>query len=260
MQASVQKDALIHYTTEANLKEQFHSFYEGFFNQYREEGIQYISEKTPANIEAVEPILEGLDDAVFVNVYRDGRAVLASHFNVQKRAAKKGRRIREISLKKVCRLWNDSIDHYISVLENGKNIDRLYAIRYESLISKPQETYNSLLQFLNLEPLTESPDPSAIKFSDPKYDAHINDIWYTQEMYEQQFNEVNIDKWKQELSLFRKVYANIRMAENLDYLGYPISSIWLLLHKVSAVFSRRKMKKRLKGTVVHKTILNLRNA
>lgn len=260
MKASLKKDALTNYTSESHLKAQFKSFYKSFFNNYQEEGVIYISEKTPANIRAIDFILDGLDDALFLNVYRDGRGVLASHLKVQKRAVKKGKRIREISLRKVCRLWNDSIDQYVSVVESGKNIDRIYAIRYESLISNPKETYNNLLQFLNLDILPEAPEPSAIKFEDSKYDAHINDIWYTEEMYKQQFNPENIDKWKRELNFFQKIYANSVMSVNIDYLGYDVSGFWVSINKVLNSFSKKKVKKRLKGTLVHKTILNLRNA
>ncbi|MBI3500565.1 MAG: sulfotransferase, partial [Bacteroidetes bacterium] len=67
------------------LSENFRKFYHSFFNRQKFEKFDYVSEKVPKNILVAHSLMEIFPDAYFINIYRDGRDVLASHYQIMQR-------------------------------------------------------------------------------------------------------------------------------------------------------------------------------
>lgn len=247
MTQSVNNGSISTFVDHDFLKTSFKDFYTSFFHNYQGDDVHFLSEKTPANVFVIPQLLSVFQDAVFVNVHRDGRAVLASHMKVRKRARQKGEFLSDLSVKKVSRLWNSCIDQYWASNDNEQINSRIFNIRYEALIENPVTSLKPVFEYLNLELPENIMAPDQIKFDDAKYDAHVNDIWYTSEMYNQNYNKENIDKWRRELTGLQKFYGSIIMAKHLKALGYDISGSYIFLNGLASVFSWRGLKEKLKS-------------
>ncbi|MBL3655388.1 sulfotransferase family protein [Fulvivirga sediminis] len=230
MKKSIIRDSISMYVNEEKLIENFQKFTKSFFESSITDNTYYISEKTPSNIFAFLSFNEYLPSAKLLNVYRDGRAVVASFRNVRKRALKNGQYLENISLIASIKTWNNSIDAYFEYVEEVGN--NLYSVKYEDLVTNPRLVLLELMHWLDLELEDQMLSPELINFNDNKKDAKINDIWYTKGMYNQSFNTSNIDTWKKELNFFEKIISNILMADRLDRLEYPVKGIYLTLNRV----------------------------
>ena len=254
MSYSIDNGSISTFVDHDYLRNAFREFYSSFFHNYKEENIFFLSEKTPANVFVIPQLLSAFPDAVFVNVYRDGRAVLASHMKVRKRAREKGEYLSDLTIKKVSGLWNNCIDHFWSSEANEEINNRIFNIRYEDMVQNPVNSLKPIFSHLGLELPENIMTPDQIKFKDSKFDAHVNDIWYTNEMYNQNYNTENIDKWKRELTSWQKFVGSIVMAEHLKSLGYPVKSFYLFAHNFFSLFSIKRWRKRLK---TNKAILKI---
>jgi protein-tyrosine sulfotransferase len=216
------------------LKLLFEKFYAGFFDHLKKSNTFYISEKTPSNIFVAHEALTVFEDAFFINVIRDGRDVAQSHIQVKKRY-KKNKKFAGFSIKSTCRLWNSSIDNYFSLIKS-EHQSRIINICYESLIKDPENVLKELFSRLNLDFSTELLSPEKI---DNK--AHVNGIWYTEEMYKQSFNPNNIGKWNQ-LGFHKKILISSLTAINLQKLGYSVHPIYIKLNSFLNLFKRESLR------------------
>ena len=148
------------------------------------------------------------------------------------------------------RLWNNSIDVYFQLTEKSQLNSRLLNIQYESLILNPKTELKQIFDFFGLDYHERMLSPEAIAFNDDKHDAHINDIWYTKEMYNQSYNEKNIDKWKKELNFIIKFRGSVLMARNLKKLGYSIPKFYLALNSFNQMLSPKEIKNKIRKSWV----------
>jgi sulfotransferase family protein len=248
--SGIERNSLYSYVNKDELNEKFNSFIFSFFNKYIESDTNFISEKSPSNILVSWQLMQIFPESVFINIYRDGRAVLSSHFDVKKRAKKQKTRIMKINIFNVCRHWNNSINSYF---ELTKKIDpnRILNIKYEDLITTPEQALLELFNFLNLMPNKKMLNPENIIFNNSKHDARINDIWYTKEMYAQKFNTHNIEKWRNNLNILQKLIANILMSINLNKLGYSTNKFHRRINKFILFLSIQRLKKKLKNSSIY---------
>ena len=202
------------------LEKMVKQLYDGLLLAHDSGDLQYISEKTPTNIHVAETLLRTYPSSRFINVYRDGRAVLNSHFNVKKRAKKKDKNLTEISLRKTSIQWNKCIEDGINAKHNFPN--RVINISYEKLIASPDKLLTAVFNRLNLLTYSEMLKPESIELKEGEGKPHINNIWYTEEMYGKGFDTSKLTEWKKEMSSFQQFWASSIMYFNLKALGYNV--------------------------------------
>ena len=212
----------------------FRNFYQGFFQELllKNKDAIYISEKTPINIDVIEDLLEVIPESKFINVVRDGRDVVLSHFNVKKRSKNKGIKIdrKKWTTSAISMLWNRSINSYFNAIKKSDFQARIFTVKFEDLVKKPQKVLLELFSFLNLSFEDKILFPEQI--NPQETGAIIDGIWYTEEMYIQKFNAQRIGKWETELNLQDKITANIFMSNNLSKLGYEVNQFALKLNQL----------------------------
>jgi protein-tyrosine sulfotransferase len=187
---------------------------------------EYISEKTPSNIDCAERILDLIPDSKFIYVYRDGRDVVNSYKEVRKRARENGE-LMKFSIRDWAKKWNDASRRYSELKGNNKYNGRHIAVKYEELISKPEETLKQIMIFLGLK-LEEQqliPEAEGANVLNMKVDG----IWYTDKMYEQKINARNSYKWQKELTLLQRIMYQTMMAYRLKEYGYAVSPVYIKL-------------------------------
>lgn len=221
------------------LKNNFRSFYNAFFCDLNTGNIKYISEKTPNNIFVIDILLDIYRDAIFLYVYRDGRAVLNSYLQVKKRYKKK-KRFPGFNIVSVCRKWNCANVIYCKNT-NGLAGNRMLAVKYEDLVLSPVATLEAVFKQLGLE--FEQEVIKGIENMENNDIAYINDIAYTKEMFHQGINEKNINKWKKELNLLQRMLANSLMARNLKQMGYDVASGYLKINAFIDFFGKENLRK-----------------
>lgn len=229
---------------ETALKRIFKDFYKSFF-PYDQNDNSYISEKTPNNIDVLKEILEIFENAIFLNVVRDGRDVISSHLAVKKRYKRAGR-FAGFGLISVCKLWNTSIEEYLKFVAEP----RVFNIRFEELILDPVSSLSQIFNRLELNVETEQLSPQNIENENR---AHINDIWYTQEMFGKGFDKTSIGKWKK-LGPIKKFVINIAMAKNLNELNYKVSKFYVGAQSFLAYFDISRSR----NSLIHKFYIKLR--
>ena len=102
------------------------------------------AEKTPGHIFVIEEIEKRIPDARFIHVIRDGRAVVASLWDVHKRYPQVwGKR----SLAECVRMWNKAIAKSASFVGKPNH----FFVSYETLTADPERELNLICRFLGLE-------------------------------------------------------------------------------------------------------------
>lgn len=210
------------YYTEQSLDDAFREFYDSFFESYRSEAGAYISEKTPDNIDVIEDLLRLYPDSKFVYVYRDGRDVVLSNRKVATRAAGKIDPS-HFKLSRLSHRWKAVVDIRRSISESYES--RVFDLRYEDLVSEPEKQMRSLQEFLELDSPFDLNGPSSGNT------IHVDDVWYTSEQRDQALSGQHVGKWKKGLSLFERIYLQIRMAHHLDIMGYSVPGWALRIHR-----------------------------
>lgn len=182
--------------------------------------IDFFSEKTPNNVDVAEELLTLFPDAFFLNIIRDGRDVLVSHFDVEKRFIKSGKpyKKRNFELDYVCSLWNKSVNSYWSLSQNPAFKGRVVNLMYEELLHHPQRELTRVCNEIGLELESEMLMPQKKKVQDSP--LKIDDIWHTEEMLNANFNTSKIGRWKEQLGFFERRKAEKLMQENLSKLNY----------------------------------------
>jgi hypothetical protein len=206
-----------------DLEKLVRQFYDELLKGYGDDNTEYISEKTPSNIHVAEILLNSYPDSLFINVYRDGRAVLNSHFNVKKRGRENGKNLTEIGLVKTSVYWNRCIKEGFTAAK--KFPGRVINISYEQLIQNPKVVLTNLFQELNLSSYSEMLNPENIQLKEGENKPHINNIWYTEEMYSNSFDTSKRLSWKKEMNIFRQYIATSIMYEQLIDLGFELKPV-----------------------------------
>jgi hypothetical protein len=120
----------------------FGGVFEGILKTYMSmEGKKYWAEKTPHNVNFIKEILQIFPSAKFIYMVRDGRDVAISYQEA---------RFGPKTIYGVSKLWNAYLSTYI---RNKKHIpaSQRYELRYEDLISHPDEILRKLCNFLEID-------------------------------------------------------------------------------------------------------------
>jgi len=180
-----------------------------FVEKYGEQKLNKTAANTwvdhsPFNIQNAELILPYYEDATFIHIIRDGRAVLNSYFNLDWAAntASHGAKI-----------WQAEI---IKNLRGEKFIpkDKLYHVRFEDLVSKPKATLQRLCDKVGIEYIDEM--IAAKDFIAPTYTVKQHAAIGGE--LKSQKNET----WKQSLSKREIEIFEYGAGDTLEKLGYVL--------------------------------------
>jgi hypothetical protein len=191
------------------------------FNKHRDNNsIEFFSEKTPNNIDVAEELLTLFPDAFFVNIVRDGRDVLVSHLDVEKRFIKSGKPYNKQAflLENVCALWNKSVNAYFKLIKNPLFKNRVINIKYEDLLQMPKEELSRICERIGVELEPNMLIPEKTKIEDGP--LQVDNIWLTKEMMNAKFDTTKIGRWKGQLSFLQKRKADKIMQTNLKKFNY----------------------------------------
>jgi hypothetical protein len=173
------------------------------------------AEKTPTNIFHTDFIKKMFPDCQFIHIIRDGRDVIASF---KKRWGSK-------TIFYGMKQWNNSIN-LIPELREKYGKEEYLEVRYEELVSKPEQIIRKIIEFLN-EPWT----PKLLEHHKQKHD-----YWFNVKTGENV--DTNIEKkpkrhspskpiflssigsWKKELNIFEKVIVKTGLSKNLKKMNY----------------------------------------
>ena len=187
---------------------------------------KFTSEKTPWNILAFADLIEILPGAKFIYITRYPHAVIASMLKVAERAEREGENspdfTRSISL--AC--------YYIeSVLKLVHNLDKKYpqkifTIKYENLLENPEPIIRDLCIYVGVSFDRRMLTPGEVKH--PGYENMTQSqggIWYTEPMYNSNFEKKPMEKWKTQLSGATKAFINYVFLNNpiIKSYGYSFS-------------------------------------
>ncbi|MFE6690619.1 sulfotransferase family protein [Streptomyces sp. NPDC057743] len=207
----------------SELARAFKDFYEGFFAPAveRKAGADFVSEKTPSNIFAAKTLLELWPDAVFVNVVRDGRDVLLSHEDVNRRYRQRGERNPERdTLLSVSRHWNACADAYFSLISRPELRDRVFLIEFEKLVAEPKTELSRLFDFLGLTIEERQLCPEEI--TEQETGVALEGAYFTKDLYRQPFNTGKTARWRREMNPIKRTASTALLRTNLRRFHYPV--------------------------------------
>ncbi len=161
---------------------------------------EFVGEKTPPHIYFVDEINKTIEDSKFITIHRDPRAIALSELN---KLVKKGPD-RKFNILKVLYRWYSSF--YYADKYQARNDLQTTVVRYEELLSNPEETLKHLSQFVGLEMEEAMLDIQVINSS-------FNDTMNG-------FDTSKITKWKQELNAEQGYLLEKVLSEQMSELGY----------------------------------------
>lgn len=236
------------YYDEQQVTDCFREFYASLFDSLaqRNPNIAYISEKTPANIAAAPELLRLFPDAFYINIVRDGRDVVLSYQKVLKRFQQehgnKGKRWwHEYTVRNVSRTWNADIDRYVSMSAIESIAPRVLNVQYEQIVADPKAVLVPILEKLGLELEPQLLEPDSVDKEQLGYSANLDNVWYTEQQFNQKLNSGSVGKWKTDLPFFKRALTNFWQCRNLKRMGYAVSPRTLKLRNAIDRLRGRKV-------------------
>lgn len=173
----------------------------------RESGKDVWVEKTPRHLHFVDVICDHLPDAKFIHIVRDGRAVVASMYQLAHTNPETWGQYQ--SVERIVRRWNrcvrDSLQHVSE--------DHHAAVGYEQLVEAPERVLHALSSFLNV-------DYDSTMVEDFHREAQrvvkSHETWKADTMTSSSLKHRGLDKFHSVLSAERQEYVD----EQLDWSGY----------------------------------------
>lgn len=219
------------YYTAEQLADRFRDFVNSLFDEVRKRFPDrvIISEKTPANIAVAGLLLELFPDSRFVHVLRDGRDMLLSHKKVKARfIAEKGAAaqpwLHDFDQKVLTGHWKANVEQARQIEQHKDESirQRFLTLRYEDLVARPVEKIQELCEHIGVAPDPLMLNPEKVDPEVTGQIANIDNVWYTQAQFSQEFNTRSIGGWKSGLSWSERWLANLRMAPELERLGFEV--------------------------------------
>lgn len=168
-----------------------------------EKGKRVWGDKTPKNLHSIDAILRLYPNAKIVVVVRDCRDVALSLRKAE---------FSNVSYVSSAIRWQNDVDLAIKAMK--RHADCVKVVKYEDLLSAPEETLKMLLGFCGLRE-----EPKLLE----RYATHDDDVVHTKSsLYMKPVSKNNIAKWKTSMpdGDVRNIEALAK--EGLAYLGYPV--------------------------------------
>lgn len=160
------------------------------------------ADKTTFNTLRLPWINKVFPNAMYINLVRDGRDVVSSYL-------KSGL---ITNVEDACWRWNESIAR-AKKMESKKEASMFINVKYEDLVTNPNEVATSVLDFMQL-------DASKANFS-ARSAAEMGDVKLAH--HENVHNEIStksLGKWKDNLTPTQQETCKRLLKSNLDLLGY----------------------------------------
>lgn len=225
-----------------------------FSDRIEQDHPRMISEKTPTNALAFEPLSEVFPRARFVWVVRDPRDVVCSFRAVQQRGRAAsapvalGRSLHNDI--RLIRLYHRAGESFLEA-----HADRLHVIHYESLVARPHEEAERLCSFLGLQfqegmLRTEQPNDTSTAIDAPR---RTRGVFYDRAMFDRPIDSSGVGRWKKELgrSAARMVAAALATDNFRTFEPYDLDRVgrqWRLLLRAAAPIDRVRQVTRARRT------------
>lgn len=178
-------------------------------------------EKTPTHIFHLDEIIQCVPDALFVEIIRDPRDILASKktrwSQVQISDKYKEKRIAKSFEKAFDPVW-DSLSWQSAVragqIAKTKYPDRIYSIKYENLVEDPETEVRRLCSFLNM-------DFEAGILNIQIRNSAADDL---RETFKGGIVKTSVGRWKNNLSDTDVMICQWVLKKELNFLGYDVSA------------------------------------
>jgi len=223
--------------TQDELSGIFRDFYRSLFfklSQTKNDAV-FLSEKSPRNIFVAQTLLKLFPDSIYINLIRDGRDVVVSHIDVNRRKDRLDKlKYPEYTLSRTCSLWNQSIEQFLAISKNTEIQDRVFNVKYEELTTNPEGVIPSVFQKIGLE--MEERVLYSEKVINEKTGFTVDNLWYTNENANDSINSTRIGRWKKDMGPFSRFFCEILVAHNLKLSGYPVKNSSILMQKIWLCF------------------------
>jgi len=161
-------------------------------------GKPFLSEKTPQNVLGFSAMSGIFENARFIWVARDPRAVLTSLKKVRMKIPDSEKSNTGFAvtfqedLRNVLKYMSTGYDFYI------QNKDICHMLNYEALVTDPESEVKKLCEFLKLE--FEDRMLETEKASETSERLKESTAWYSKEMYDREMHSDSLRKWEKELT------------------------------------------------------------
>jgi hypothetical protein len=196
-------------------------FAEEFYSHHTQIAGKYRSaDKTPNNIREIGKILTWFPKSCFVHIIRDGRDVVCSLRNHPKEKILDGK----IVPSHINRPISECATRWLNDTSSGlvyRNHPRYYEIKYEDLVTRPEQSLRAVCEFISEDFCEDMLDPNATKADSMDVGRLVNnknskDIISTK----------SLGRWHQTLSAQEKSDFVDIAGELLITLGYVEDHLW----------------------------------
>lgn len=159
-------------------------------------------EHAPQNIRRAEEIARYYEDARFLHIVRDGRAVAASLLPLDWGPT---------NVVDMAQFWTDAVAAGFAAVER-LGPERAMTVRYERLVAEPEESLAAIGAFLGVEgrPLREN----GAGYAPPGYSAQTHQLVLAKP------EKARIDRWREALTDRQIALFELEAGDRLETLGY----------------------------------------
>ena len=189
-------------------------------------GVRLLSEKTPENVLVFPELAELFQEARFIHVVRDPRAIVASLLEVGSRARQKGLRPApfaanvEAAIRRVQRSFQCGME------TEQRFPQRVLTLRYEDVVQDPAGETRRMCEFLDV--------PWAPEMCKPGEQPHLgadaitersNELWYDRKSYYRNPDPSSLTRWRETLKPSDQILVVQAFRNNplLKALGYTLT-------------------------------------
>ncbi len=120
------------------------------FAQQRNKVPSIIGDKNNYYIEHIKELIDLIPKAKFIHIIRDGRDVACSYMAIKKlNTTSPYKPILSTNIVEIAKEWKKNNESVLDLFEKLTN-EKIISIRYEDLVSKPEETVRKLAAFLKV--------------------------------------------------------------------------------------------------------------
>lgn len=192
----------------------------GLLEKYQEQsGKARIAEKSPNNVFYFDHLHFLFPDSPLLHIIRDGRDVVCSLLQMDWRNPKTGQRLEYTQdAGKAAQYWGRAIQAGRAARQKPSLAGRYLEVRYEELVSKPEETLRPVFEFLG-----EPWDPVVLKFHEQKRNlaGESSAAQVSQELYQSA-----VARWQKDLKPEDKQAVKNTVGDLLVALGYATDKDW----------------------------------
>jgi len=212
-----------HDDVDTNIRQLINNFLLPFAHKHH---AKILSEKTPENVLVFSELTELLPEALFIQVIRDPRAIVASLMQVAQKARKKGLKPAPFTnnLETAIAYVNKCFKAGFQAEQRAS--DRVLTITYENLVQSPIDESKKICVFLGIDWNESMSTPASKKhLGEHAITVNSNELWHNAQSYNSNPNTNSLDKWEKTLTPIQQYLITSAFQKNksLQQSGYNIS-------------------------------------